>query len=126
MEYQEKLSNVYLAVSLDIPFLIARSVFSNVYLPVSLEPNKRERKPNGQSRMEYQEKLQINVRENRTGNHEWNIKRNWQINVREVFSNVCLPVSLDFPFLIALSVFCNVYFASFFGYFILDCPFCFL
>jgi hypothetical protein len=26
-----------LPVSLDIPFLIARSVFSNVYLPVSLD-----------------------------------------------------------------------------------------
>jgi hypothetical protein len=26
---------------------------------------------------------QINVRENRTGNQEWNIKRNCQINVRE-------------------------------------------
>jgi len=30
-------SNVYLPVSLDWPFLIASSVFSNVYLPVSLD-----------------------------------------------------------------------------------------
>jgi hypothetical protein len=30
-------SNVYLPVSLDCPFLIALSVFSNVYLPVSLD-----------------------------------------------------------------------------------------
>jgi len=30
-------SNIYLPVSLDFPFLIARSVFSNVYLPVALD-----------------------------------------------------------------------------------------
>jgi hypothetical protein len=30
-------SNIYLPVSLDFPFLITPSVFSNVYLPVSLD-----------------------------------------------------------------------------------------
>jgi hypothetical protein len=98
---------VLLPVSLNCPFLIARSVFYNVYLfcfssccqflwivhswlPVRssitfiCKSNKRYRIPNGQSRMDNSEKLatwrktkQINVIEYRTGNQEWTIQRNW-------------------------------------------------
>jgi hypothetical protein len=63
----------------------------------------------------------MNVREYRRGNQKWTIQRNLQINIREyrrgnekwtiqrVFSNVYLSVSLDCPFLIAPSIFTNVY-----------------
>ena len=64
--------NVYLSVSLDCPFLTASSVFSNVYLSVSLDCP--------------------------------------FFIASSVFSNVYLSVSLDCPLLIASSVFSNVYF----------------
>ena len=67
-------SNVYLPVSLDCPYLIAPSVFSNVYLPVSLYCP--------------------------------------YLIAPSVFSNVYLPVSLDCPYLIAPSVFSNVYYPT--------------
>ena len=64
-------SNVYLSVSLNCLFLIAPSVFSNVYLLVSLDCP--------------------------------------FLIAPSVFSNVYLSVSLDCPFLIAPSVFSNIY-----------------
>ena len=70
-------SNVYLSISLDCPFLIASSVFFNVYLSVSQD-----------------------------------------CPASSVFSNVYLSVSLDCPFLIASSVFSSVYLSV-----SLDCPF---
>jgi hypothetical protein len=73
-------SNVYLPVSLECPFLIVSSVFSNVYLPVSLECS--------------------------------------FLIASSVFSNVYLPVSLECSFLIASSVFSNVYLPV-----SLECPF---
>jgi hypothetical protein len=122
-------------VSVDCPFLVAPLVFSSVsvycvvfialfvfvlcfvypMLVVSLDCP-----PKGQSRMDNPEPLatlgtqdtgrrqtkQINVRENRRGNEEWTIQRNYQHWVRPVS---CVP---------------NV--ASGSGLSILDCPFGFL
>ena len=65
-------SNVYLPLSLDCPYLIAPSVFSNVYLPLSLDCP--------------------------------------YLIAPSVFSNVYLPLSLDCPYLIAPSVFSTVYY----------------
>ena len=64
-------SNVYLPVSLDCPFLIAPSVFSNIYLSVSLDCP--------------------------------------FLIAPSVFSNIYFSVSLDCPFLIVASVFSNIY-----------------
>jgi hypothetical protein len=63
----------------------------------------------------------INVREYQMGNQQWTIQRNWQ----RYNKIVSLPVSLDYPLLIAHSVFSNIYCisASFSGLSIVDCPF---
>jgi hypothetical protein len=65
-----------LPVSLDCPFLIAPSVFSNVYLfcfpsYCTQDTGRRQTK-------------QINIRENRRGNQEWTIQRNWQHWVHKI------------------------------------------
>jgi hypothetical protein len=96
-------SNVYLSsvlwsmlfVSLYYPFLIAPSVFSNFYLSSVLW-----------SMHWSQDTGQINVRENRRGNQEW------IIHCPFCFLWWMLFVSLYYPFLIAPSVFSNVYLSS--------------
>jgi Flp pilus assembly protein TadB len=114
--------------------LIASSVFSNVYLfflspfyvlcpmlPVSLDYPfliayqkwiiQRHWQHWAQD-IERRQKKQINVRENRRGNQKWIIQRHWvYLFCLSPFYVLCpmLPVSLDYPFLIASSVFSKVY-----------------
>jgi hypothetical protein len=60
-------------VSLDCPFLITPSVFSNVYLLPTVCPVSSTR-----SYKKIVETESINVRENKMSNPEWKIQRNWQ------------------------------------------------
>jgi hypothetical protein len=73
--------------------------------PEILSINVREYRRGNQKRT-MQRYWQINVREYRRGNQKWTIERHWQ------------TVSLDCPFLIAPSVFSNVYLSV-----SLDCAF---
>jgi hypothetical protein len=66
-----------LTVPLDCPFLIAHSVFSNVYLPLKMD------NPETLAALSKQDTGKINVRENRMDNQEWTIQRHCQHLVHE-------------------------------------------
>ena len=102
-----------LPVSMDCPFLIAPSVFSNVYCVsyvASFSGLSIFDCPSVFSNVYLPVSLDCPF-----------------LIASSVFSNVYLPVSLDCPFLIAPSVFSNVYcvpyVTSFSGLSIFDCPF---
>jgi hypothetical protein len=124
-----------LPVSLDCPFLIARSVFSNVCCPrlVSCVPyvasfsglsisdtleNTERAIRNGQSRETANigytghKSRTSNIREYRTSNQKWTIQKNWQHRVHRtpLFSIVCCPRLVS----------CVPYVASFSGLWISD------
>jgi hypothetical protein len=115
-------SNAYLSCVLCVQYcrclLIVHSwlplLFSlSLICPVSCVSNVAQSRLDNQetlATLDTQDTWQIIVRENRSGNQEWTIKRHWQ-HLTHKTQDKCpmLQVSLDCPVLIATSVFSNAY-----------------